>query len=136
MDDPSWSSATLLFGGVNTAKYSGELHTMPIPSVNGVYYLPSVLFTGIAVQGTSSASASSLISSDLPANMVLDWGMMYAYLPNSVVEGIYSDLGVTFDPETQIAFINCTIAQKNYNISFTFTDFDIVVPVSTSGSSN
>ena len=103
---------------------------MPIPSVNGVYYLPSVLVTGVAVQGNSSASTSSLISSDLPANMILDWGVMYSYLPASVVEGIYSDLGVTYNPDTQIGLINCTMGQKNYNISFTFTDFDISVPVS------
>lgn len=45
VDDSTEDSGTLLFGGVNTAKYTGELHTMPIPAFNGQHYLPTVLVT-------------------------------------------------------------------------------------------
>lgn len=115
-DDLSGNSGTLLFGGVNTAKYSGELHTMTIPAVNGQHFLPTVLVTDVSVQGNSSA-ASSTLTSGLPAYMMLDSNLEWTYLPDSLVEKIYQDLGAYFvGHEVQSGIINncSTLIEHNY----------------------
>lgn len=132
LDDAATGPGSLLFGGVNTAKYTGELHTLPIPSVNGVYRQAAVLVTCIALQANSSRSAK-YESSDLPAYMILDSTLPMTYLPNSIVEPLYKDLGVDFepaDPSFADDYLPCSMGQHNYNLTFTFTSFDIVVSMS------
>lgn len=48
-------TGSILFGGVNTAQYTGELHTFAIPSVNGVYSQPTVLLIGLALHNTTGS---------------------------------------------------------------------------------
>ncbi|KAF5013291.1 hypothetical protein F66182_15195, partial [Fusarium sp. NRRL 66182] len=43
-------NGTILFGGVNSAKYSGKLHTMTIPAAD----LPAVIVTDVYVQESPS----------------------------------------------------------------------------------
>ncbi|KAJ5732653.1 hypothetical protein N7493_004134 [Penicillium malachiteum] len=116
----------ILFGGVDTAKYNGDLHTMSIPASNGIHYLPVVLVTEVTLQnGTSSSQTSGL-----PAYMALDSIVSMTFLPNNVVEGLYQDLNVWWDSGSQVGIIDCALKQKDYNITFTFIDFSITSPLS------
>jgi hypothetical protein len=129
-DDPTGDTGTLLFGGVNSAKYTGELYTMSIPAAaDGIHHLPTVLVTNVVVQSKSSTSAKSNISG-LPAYMILDSNVFWTYLPDSIVENIYQDLSVSFGRNSQIGEItDCSMGYQNYNITFTFSDFDINIPL-------
>ncbi|KAI7968340.1 hypothetical protein EIK77_010510 [Talaromyces pinophilus] len=84
-------NGTILFGGVNSAKYTGELHTMSIPSAD----LPAVLVTDVYVQRNSSTPVNTN-ASGVPAYMILDSFAFFTYVPDAVVEQIYLDLNVTF----------------------------------------
>ncbi|KAJ5729975.1 uncharacterized protein N7483_004483 [Penicillium malachiteum] len=120
------TEGAILFGGVDTAKYSGDLHTMSIPASNGIHYLPVVLVTEITLQnGTSNSQTSGL-----PEYMVLDSMVSQTFLPNDIVEGLYQDLGIWWDSDSQVGVIDCTTKQKDYNIKFTFINFSISSPVS------
>ncbi|KAJ5174211.1 uncharacterized protein N7482_000088 [Penicillium canariense] len=50
VDGPTGTEGTILFGGVNMAKYTGGLHTMSIPASSGIQYLPvaGFRFNGVA----------------------------------------------------------------------------------------
>ncbi|KAJ5936227.1 hypothetical protein N7454_005525 [Penicillium verhagenii] len=119
------ADGTILFGGVNKAKYTGELHTMSIPALDGVHYLPVVLVTEVTLQNGTSSSRTS----DLPAYMALDSLSSKTFLPNKIVEGIYQDLNVLWD-DTVVPTIACALSQSNYNITFTFIGFSISSPLS------
>lgn len=121
-------NGTLLFGGVNSAKYTGDLHGMSIPSAD----LPAVLVTDVYVQRNSSTPVNTT-TSGMPAYMILDSFAFFTYLPDAVVEQIYRDLNVTFGQNGvsvgEIA--DCSsVKNQNYSIIFTFADFDITVPLS------
>ncbi|RAO71246.1 uncharacterized protein BHQ10_007258 [Talaromyces amestolkiae] len=130
-DDPSGDSGTLLLGGVNSAKYTGELYTTSIPAAaDGVHHLPMVLVSNVVVQSNSSTSAKSDISG-LPAYMILDSNVFWTYLPDDVVENIYRDLNVSFSRNGQIGEItDCSVGYQNYNVTFSFSNFDINIPLS------
>ncbi|GAM38204.1 aspartyl protease [Talaromyces pinophilus] len=121
-------NGTILFGGVNSAKYTGELHTMSIPSAD----LPAVLVTDVYVQRNSSTPVNTN-ASGVPAYMILDSFAFFTYVPDAVVEQIYLDLNVTFGQNGvsvgEVA--DCSsVKSQNYSIIFTFADFDINVPLS------
>lgn len=120
------TEGTILFGGVNRAKYTGDLHTMPLPASNGIHYLPVVLVTKVSLQNGTSNSHSS----GLPAYMALDSTISQTFLPNDIVEGLYQDLSVWWDGQFQVGRIDCAMKEKDYNITFTFIDFDISSPLS------
>jgi hypothetical protein len=125
------SAGSIVFGGVNTVRYTGELHTLPVPSANGVlwvYHLPAVLITGIALQADSSLS-SNYESPDLSEYKILDSSVTMIYLPHSIIEPLDKDLGVNFDSEDSAfggGYLPCSMGEHNYNITFTFTSFNIV----------
>ncbi|KAJ6014611.1 hypothetical protein N7540_009202 [Penicillium herquei] len=127
--DGSMDTATggnLLLGGVDTAKYIGDLHTMSIPASNGIHYLPVVLVTEVTLENGTSTSQTS----GLPAYIALDSMVSQTFLPNDIVEGLYQDLSIWWDGQFQVGRIDCALKQKDYNITFTFIDFSISSPLS------
>ena len=47
LDNPAGNTGMVLFGGVNTAKFIGEVHTMPILAADGDDYLPRFLLLAL-----------------------------------------------------------------------------------------
>ncbi|KAJ5707001.1 hypothetical protein N7488_006802 [Penicillium malachiteum] len=119
-------AASILFGGVDTARYTGDLHTMSIPTFNGIHYLPVMLLTEVTLQNGSSSSQTS----GLPAYVALDSMVSQTFLPDDSVEGIYQDLTIWWDGDFEDGRIDCSLKQKDYNITFTFTNFSIISPLS------
>lgn len=64
-------NGTVLFGGVNTAKYTGDLYTMSIPAVSGTHYLPTVLVTN-CYKCISARKLLSRSSHDIWATNIYD----------------------------------------------------------------
>ncbi|KAJ5109451.1 hypothetical protein N7456_006126 [Penicillium angulare] len=127
VDEPTGTTGTILFGGVDTTKYTGDLYTMPIPAVNGTRYLPAVLMTEVTVQTSSDSPGNS---SSLPTYMVIDSTSSQTVLPTEIVEQVFKDLNITWNEEYHEGIIDCSISEKDYNITFTFCDFGIKIPIS------
>ena len=60
--------------------------------------------------------------------VALDWAASWTYLPDGIVEQVYKDLSGWYFGD--VGRLDCTTGQKGYNVTFTFTDFDISIPVS------
>ncbi|KAL4899284.1 hypothetical protein BDW74DRAFT_163841 [Aspergillus multicolor] len=127
LNDLEANTGSILFGGVDTEKYHGDLQTLPVQTVNGVYSELIIALTGISL-GVESRSRS-LSSSTLPAAVLLDSGSSLTYLPDSIVEDIYNDLGVTYEPSTGAGYAPCGLAQDNINVTFTFSSPEITVGI-------
>ncbi|KAL4976204.1 aspartic peptidase domain-containing protein [Aspergillus desertorum] len=127
LNDLEANTGSILFGGVDTEKYHGDLQTLPIQTVNGRYSELIIALTGISLDTESKKHAVS--SNALPAAVLLDSGSSLSYLPDSIAEKIYDDLGVTYEPSTGAGYVPCSLAQHNINVTFTFSSPEITVGI-------
>ncbi|CRG83323.1 aspartic-type endopeptidase (OpsB), putative [Talaromyces islandicus] len=127
LNDVRSSTGTILFGGVNKAKYHGELQTLPIVPVYNDYYSLAIALTGVSVQ-TSSSSKS--YTDNLPLAVSLDTGTSFTALPESLVNKIYKDLDVTYVEKSNAAYIDCDATDKDYNVTYSFSGAEITVGIS------
>lgn len=127
LNDLSANTGSILFGGVNKAKYRGELETLPVQTVNGGYSEFIIALTGVSTSSESDNHDYS--SSALPAAVLLDSGSSLTYLPNSIVQGIYDDLGVIYESSSGVGYVECSIAQSNVNVTYTFSSPTITVDI-------
>ncbi|KAJ6109785.1 hypothetical protein N7486_002020 [Penicillium sp. IBT 16267x] len=127
LNDLDASEGSILFGGVNTDKYLGTLETLPIEKTGNEYTAFYIALTGVAL--TNSSGTINYSSSDLPAAVLLDSGSSLTYLPDSIVQQIYDDLDVTYEASQGYGYIPCSMAKKDYNISYTFSSPTITVGI-------
>lgn len=109
---------SILFGGVNTAKYRGDLATLPIIPTNGVYREFTIKMTGVGLNGNNPERFSGSGS----WNVHLDSGASLSYLPDDVAEAIYDYTGAEYDQTVGAALIECNKRFSNDTIDFRFSD--------------
>ena len=127
LNDLSSSTGEILFGGVNTEKYHGALSTLPIQTRRG--QSPSEFLLALTGVGFDVDDAnSSIISSSLPAAALLDSGSSLTYLPNDVVDVIYTTVNAQYSQYDGVALCDCSLAQNNSFLTFNFSGPIIAVP--------
>ncbi|PYH44096.1 pepsin-like aspartic protease [Aspergillus saccharolyticus JOP 1030-1] len=126
LDDVDAKEGTILFGGVNTAKYTGSLHTLAIEKVNGVYSTLVVSLAGVHVTGTDS---SSINNTAFPVLGVLDSGTSLTYLPATPALELIEAVGAEYIERAGYAIVDCDVADKDYEIVFEFSGFNLSVSV-------
>lgn len=127
LNDLVANEGSILFGGVNTAKYHGTLETLPIQKVNGLYSEFIIALTGVTI--SSSSKTRKYSSGSLPAAVLLDSGSSLTYLPDPIVANMFRDLGVTWDASSGTGYLPCNMAQQNIKVSYTFSSPTIDVPL-------
>ncbi|AOW00990.1 aspartic peptidase domain-containing protein [Yarrowia lipolytica] len=114
LDDLSSSTGNLLFGGVDKAKYEGDLAVLPLTSSAAF----QVAYSGISVGQNSYGGG----------NAVLDSGTSYTYIPDQDFQQLAQDLNFQeTDQSTGLPIIDC---DSNEPVTFSFDGKDIVVPSS------
>lgn len=126
LNDLDANTGSILFGGVNSDKYHGTLETLPIQKAGGIYSEFVIALTGLSL--SSSSRNKKYSSSALPAAALLDSGSSLTYLPNGIVRDIFDDLDVNYDSSSGVGYVPCSLAEKNINISYTFSSPTIHVP--------
>jgi hypothetical protein len=126
LNDLDAGTGQILFGGVNTAKYTGSLETVPIIQEYGAYYEFIIALTGLSISGSSSTSSSS----SLPAPVLLDSGSSLMYLPNDLTTDIFNEVNAVYDSNAGAAYVDCSLANSGSSISFSFSGATITVPFS------
>uniref|UniRef100_A0A093UPS6 Probable aspartic-type endopeptidase OPSB n=1 Tax=Talaromyces marneffei PM1 TaxID=1077442 RepID=A0A093UPS6_TALMA len=128
LNDLDSNTGSILFGGVDSGKYIGELKTLPIQKEYGDYAEFLIIMTGVALQTNSGDHSYS--SDELPATVLLDSGTSLTYLPDNIVKDIYNDLGVVYESSTGTGYVPCSMMNENINITYTFTSPSIPVGIS------
>ncbi|EEY15900.1 candidapepsin-1 [Verticillium alfalfae VaMs.102] len=123
-DEPT-GSGVISFGGVDTKKFSGDLHTMPILGPqNGERlrrYWVQMDSVGLSTPGSDS---SSYRNSSLP--VFFDTGATLSYLPSGLIADIASDLGGRMDTSVNLYIVPCNMEGS---IDFTFDGYTVKVPL-------
>ena len=127
LDDLEASTGSILFGGVDTDKYHGELQSLPIQKLYDQYAEFIITLSGMSL---SSDGKNSSLTTDLPTAVILDSGSSLVYLPNDLTTAIYNALQVTYSDREQTAFADCGLADQNITLDFTFTAPTISIPIS------
>ncbi|KAL5366684.1 aspartic peptidase domain-containing protein [Aspergillus floccosus] len=127
LNDLGANTGSILFGGVNKARYHGELQTLPVQPVNGRYSELLIALTAVSI--TSDSDSQNYTSDALPAAVLLDSGSSLTYLPNSIVEEIYNNLGVVYESSSGVGFVECSLAQSSVKLSYTFSSPTINVGI-------
>ncbi|KAJ1335138.1 candidapepsin [Microdochium nivale] len=114
LNDLSSNTGSVLFGGVDTAKYSGTLATLPIQPNAGVYNQVKITLTGVAFNGSS-------LMDNLAHAVLLDAGSSLTYLPDTIVTKLYSQVGAQYDWALERAYIPCSMASSGLSVGFNFS---------------
>lgn len=127
------NSGAVIFGGVDTAKFSGRLHqfaNLPPQTEQGQ---PGMWRYWIQLDsvGTTKPGAkhggSTYANSALP--VVLDTGSTLSYLPQSIIDSLAQDFGAETLDDGSLS-VDCSTAQESGSVDFTFGALTIHVPYS------
>ncbi|OIW33439.1 acid protease [Coniochaeta ligniaria NRRL 30616] len=120
LNDLGANRGSILFGGVDSGKYEGELQTLPIQSQSGIYAEFLITLTGLKL-GTQAIANSTALA------VLLDSGSSLTYLPDTMVQDIYSAVGAQFDADEGAAYVPCSLADDSRNLTFSFSEPAIAV---------
>lgn len=117
------SEGSILFGGIDTKKYKGDLTRIRIyPSSNGYYFSFIVALTSL--QAISPSGNDTLTSQEFPIPVVLDSGTTLSYLPQDIVDQIWEEVGAEYFDSLGLAVIPCSKKSSNGYFSFGFAGPD------------
>ena len=127
-------TGSILFGGVDSAKYISPLSTIPIlpDSETGLYMEFKVNLNAVAVsKDPPSGTAAGIVDPPLP--VLLDSGTTYTRLPSNITDKLYSSLSdydITVD-ESTVASCLCSLVNSTEKMYFNFSGAIIAVPLFT-----
>ncbi|OJD11331.1 hypothetical protein AJ78_07877 [Emergomyces pasteurianus Ep9510] len=111
---------SLIFGGIDQAKYHGKLQTTSIiPNRYGIYREIVVSLTEISV-GAGKGKGSQHVGGEFPISILLDTGCSLTYLPPRVTEAIYQEVGAMYNKQWDLSVIPCTQKYQDAKITFKF----------------
>jgi hypothetical protein len=124
--DESGSGGQLLFGGVDTAKFSGSLGTMDTYYDSTGLARLLVPLTGFSV--SNGSSTTSFLKSTNAA--LIDSGTEGLFLPSAIYSDILEQFGAIFDDSSQDYLVPCSSRNGNVSVTVSFGSKDIIIPAS------
>ncbi|KGO76093.1 Peptidase A1 [Penicillium italicum] len=122
INSPAFSlfGQTILFGGVNKARYYGSLYTFPIVNGSDLAKAFRINMDGISINETSAAS------NKFPLDAVFDTSLDMTYVPKSVAQALNAQIGNTSVPDDygQVNF-SCSALGENATIEFRFGELEL-----------
>lgn len=127
LNDINAAQGSLLFGGVDHAKYSGTLQTVPIVNTIDGITTPiemTVILSSLGMVDNSGKSAT-IMNGNIPA--LLDSGTSLTYLPSDVVEVIGESLNGTYSDQVGFYVVACNIGGSKGGLVYNFSGAKITV---------
>lgn len=120
LNDLDASTGSLLFGGIDTEKYEGDLSRIDVipDESSGLYSSFTVYLTSLTANSTSGSD--SLSSSEFPIPVVLDSGTTLSYLPSDLAQQIWDEVGAIYSSDVDSAVLPCSMASSSGQFIFQF----------------
>lgn len=122
LNDLDASTGSILFGGVDTAQYTGSLETLPIQTEQGT-------FAEFLITLTEVTFGNTVMVENQAVAVLLDSGTSLTYLPDALTEAIYEQVDAQYDDTEGAAYVPCTMASSTSTLNFTFSKPVISVPM-------
>ncbi|KAK4132825.1 mitochondrial elongation factor g 1-like protein [Trichocladium antarcticum] len=121
LNDLDACSGNILFGGIDTEKYKGDLTRIAIyPTHRNPSLYTAFLVALTSLEADSPSGQDTLTSEKFPIPVVLDSGTTLSYLPNDLASQIWKEVGAKYAPEFQAAVLPCNAKQSKGHFSFGF----------------
>jgi hypothetical protein len=123
LDELSPSTGSILLGGIDTAKFYGNLTivpTVPKSFANGTAFFAqfTVPLMGLSITAQNGSSTHLPIPAE---PVVLDSGTTITYLPSSLTTPLFASLGAVDDTQSSgDVFIDCQLLHTSPNITINF----------------
>ena len=119
LNDLDASSGSILFGGVDTDKYTGNLVSLPIQidSSAGIYDRYLVTLTSVSIKDDSGTRLLS--TSDMSVAALLDSGTTSTVLPDDVAKAVWGGLGAEIAGANE-ELVPCSLKNTNAALIFGF----------------
>lgn len=120
LNDLDASKGSILFGGIDTEKYHGNLASIDIlknPLAEAVVDFTVPL---TSVSGYSNSGSDEFGSSSLPIAALLDSGTTLTYLPVDMTNQIWQEVGAAYLSQGDIGVVPCSLAKSKGFFSFGF----------------
>ena len=130
LDDIDASTGNILFGGVDTDKFTGTLSTFPINTDStGIASQFIITVTGLSLTPPSGSTTGIGSSSLFPVNVLLDSGSSFASLPTGMANALASAMGASYSRQLGGYILpNCDTQYSKGTINFFFSGVEISVP--------
>jgi len=139
LDDLQASTGSIIFGGIDSDKYHGDLLQMPIvPDTleNGtsIYAEFTVALTSFSITG-QAGNTTNLTQGEYDAPVILDSGTTLTYVPQRLADLIYEKLNAVDDSQNSgLVFVDCDVLTNSPKTTFNFgfggsNGVEIKVPV-------
>ncbi|POR31353.1 Putative aspartic-type endopeptidase opsB, partial [Tolypocladium paradoxum] len=115
LNDADASTGSILFGGVDAARYSGDLVSVPVLQVGGAHRDFFVTMTGLDM------GAQTLSKQGTALAVLLDSGTSLTYLPNDLTKSVYDAVGASYQQDQGVAFVPCSLRDSGANMTFRFS---------------
>ena len=127
LNDLDANTGSILFGGVNTAKYHGQLQTLPILKEGNDYAEFVIAMTGMSISNNGQKTSLRLSGKSSP--VLLDSGSSLTYLPDTIAQDLFDQVGAQYDSSQQAAYVPCSLMNNASTVDFTFSSPTISVPM-------
>lgn len=127
LNDLDANTGSILFGGVNTDKYHGQLQTLPILKEGSDYAEFVIAMTGMSVSNNGRKTTLNVGQKSAP--VLLDSGSSLTYLPDTLAQALLGRVGAQYDDQQQAAFVPCSLMNNASTVDFTFSSLTISVPM-------
>jgi len=110
----------ILFGGVDTAKYTGDLISVNVypTSRSGKITSFTVAFTSLSAH--SSSGSDQLTPPDYATAAILDSGTTITLLPDDLAEIVFQELGAVMSSQLGAVVVPCDLANNNGTLDYGF----------------
>ena len=125
LNDLEANEGSILFGGVDTAKFQGSLQTMPIIQTSGVFSQFVVALTAVGQNGNVGS-----IANNQKTPILLDSGSSLTYLPDDIADSLIQAYNAQYNDNEGAAYLNCNTANSGGSVEFTLSGVTISVPTS------
>ncbi|KAE8148750.1 acid protease [Aspergillus avenaceus] len=117
-------NGTILFGGVNKAKYVDPLHTVPmVPDVDGLRKALRANMTNLSIMGVSPSP------DPFPLDAAFDNQASLTYVPEAVARPLFKHFNITDIPNTGQVKVPCDMVSSNTTLIFEFGSVKLPIPV-------
>jgi len=119
LNDLDASSGSILFGGIDTKKYQGNLTRIDIyPTQQDIFSAFMVAMTSL--EAHSPSGQDTLTSQGFPIPVVLDSGTTLSYLPTDLATQAWKEVGAIYSSQVGAAVLPCSMQNSKGYFSFGF----------------
>jgi hypothetical protein len=122
LNDLDANTGSILFGGVDSDKYHGDLATVPIIKESGEYREFIVGLSSLTADGQK-------LFDNNPIPVLLDSGSSLTYIPDTYAQNLFTIFNANYDSQSGAAVVSCDLLNNAATVDFSFSGVSISVPM-------